>query len=68
MALVQCPDCGTDVSDAAPACPKCGRPARNILGQEKAITVKPQTSCVTIGCLGVFILVIAVIIAHQLTG
>lgn len=26
MALINCPDCGTEVSDAAPACPKCGRP------------------------------------------
>jgi hypothetical protein len=26
MALVTCPDCKTEVSDAAPACPKCGRP------------------------------------------
>lgn len=26
MALIKCPDCGTEVSDAAPACPKCGRP------------------------------------------
>jgi hypothetical protein len=27
MALIKCLDCGTDVSDAAPVCPKCGRPA-----------------------------------------
>jgi len=26
MALVQCADCSASVSDAAPACPKCGRP------------------------------------------
>jgi membrane protein YdbS with pleckstrin-like domain/endogenous inhibitor of DNA gyrase (YacG/DUF329 family) len=26
MALVQCPDCGRDVSTAASACPHCGRP------------------------------------------
>ena len=26
MALIKCPDCGTDVSDAAPACLRCGRP------------------------------------------
>lgn len=26
MALIQCPDCGSEVSDAAPTCPKCGRP------------------------------------------
>ena len=26
MALITCPDCQCDVSDLAPACPKCGRP------------------------------------------
>jgi hypothetical protein len=26
MALLVCPDCGHDVSDAAPSCPGCGRP------------------------------------------
>lgn len=26
MALINCPDCGTEVSDAAAACPKCARP------------------------------------------
>ncbi len=27
MVLVICADCGKDVSDQAPACPGCGRPA-----------------------------------------
>lgn len=26
MALIECPDCHQKISDAAPACPKCGRP------------------------------------------
>jgi hypothetical protein len=26
MPLITCPDCSAEVSDAAPACPKCGRP------------------------------------------
>lgn len=26
MALMKCPDCGKEVSDAAPTCPGCGRP------------------------------------------
>lgn len=26
MALITCPDCGFEHSDAAPACPNCGRP------------------------------------------
>ena len=34
MALVTCPDCKSEISDAAPACPKCGRPA----------TVQPATA------------------------
>jgi hypothetical protein len=27
MPLVTCPDCGSQISDAAPSCPKCGRPS-----------------------------------------
>ena len=26
MALINCNDCGAEVSDSAPACPKCGAP------------------------------------------
>ena len=26
MGLINCPDCGIEHSDSAPACPKCGRP------------------------------------------
>lgn len=31
MPLIPCPDCGTEVSDQAKACPKCGRPVRKPL-------------------------------------
>lgn len=40
MALIKCPDCGTDVSDAAPACPKCGRP----IAREPAQAVEASDS------------------------
>lgn len=36
MALINCPDCGTEVSDAAPACPKCGRPIASPVPQTYA--------------------------------
>lgn len=26
MGLITCPDCNSEISDAAVACPKCGRP------------------------------------------
>ena len=37
MALFQCPECGKDVSDKAPVCPKCGYP----LQQEMNETTPP---------------------------
>jgi hypothetical protein len=29
MALIECSDCGKDISDKATACPNCGRPMRD---------------------------------------
>lgn len=29
MALINCPECGAEVSDRAPSCPKCGAPIAN---------------------------------------
>lgn len=40
MGLVKCPDCGHEVSDLAPACPKCARPMRDA---DKPVTIE-QTS------------------------
>src|SRR5712691_1065710 len=55
MALIRCPDCRNEISDAAPNCPQCGRP-RNIT------TAKPQkarsSTNVGIGCLLIIILFI----------
>lgn len=39
MALTTCPDCEQRVSDAAPACPSCGRPH-----EEKLITARAATT------------------------
>jgi hypothetical protein len=37
MALIKCPDCGSDVSTEAPACPKCGRPIAPVKKSSKGI-------------------------------
>jgi hypothetical protein len=29
MALIKCPECGSDISDQTPSCPKCGYPIMN---------------------------------------
>jgi hypothetical protein len=36
MALITCPECGAQVSDAANACPKCGFPIANIAAAQVA--------------------------------
>lgn len=38
MALVQCPECANQISDKAPACPKCGFP---FAAPQKAVTPLP---------------------------
>lgn len=54
MALTTCGDCKAEISDAAPACPKCGRPMATATAATKA--GKGGTSFPTalgIGMLGV---------------
>jgi len=33
MSLINCPDCGRQVSDSAPNCPQCGRPMSMFSGK-----------------------------------
>lgn len=62
MALVPCPDCGREVSDAAPACPQCGRPMVSTHVPEAPVVVKPtiwqDRNMGALGC-GALILLIA---------
>lgn len=44
MALISCPDCAGQVSDAAPACIHCGRPARKVMSLTSKATRASQPS------------------------
>ena len=35
MALVNCPECGNEISDKAQSCPKCGYPIACIIKKER---------------------------------
>ena len=60
MALIKCPDCGTEVSEAAQACIKCGRPMRSAPVAQTAPAAAPakKTGCGTkaLGCLVILII------------
>ena len=56
MALVTCPDCAAQVSDAAPACPKCGRPngfgpAAVVQKVELGFWQSPNVGCAVVGVI-----------------
>jgi hypothetical protein len=50
MALINCPECGTQVSDKAISCPKCGHPMNEPANGGK------YPSSVTIGWMGIAII------------
>ncbi|HYH78658.1 MAG TPA: zinc ribbon domain-containing protein, partial [Longimicrobium sp.] len=56
MPLITCPDCGREVSDAAPACPHCGRPFQPTPSTPPAAP-KPIAGIVVACVLGVLTLV-----------
>ena len=68
MALVACPDCGTQVSDQAPACPKCARPLR---AQQPAPSApkKGMSGCaisaIVVGVLFILVFIIGVVVLRS---
>ncbi|MBO6092564.1 MAG: zinc ribbon domain-containing protein, partial [Oscillospiraceae bacterium] len=44
MALIKCPECGTEVSDKAIACPKCAYPIQQGIVDVSGRTVKVDSS------------------------
>lgn len=57
MALIKCPDCGTEISDQASACPKCARPMTTVQGQAVKQRSTPTTTGAVLGFIVGFALV-----------
>ena len=39
MAMIACPDCNKEMSDAAPACPNCGKPNIKVAQADRSVTI-----------------------------
>ncbi len=62
MALINCPECGSQVSDSAGACPNCGHPMRgNKPSKSKASKLKTGAIVNVVGGLG-YIFMVAVLL------
>ncbi|MFW5669556.1 MAG: zinc ribbon domain-containing protein, partial [Acetivibrio ethanolgignens] len=67
MALINCPECGKEISDKAVSCPNCGVPIAKPIKKEKTNREKKRISnkskkvivvgillCIVIGIVGYF--------------
>jgi len=54
--LTTCPDCKSEISDAAPACPKCGRPLASVAAAKKASNGRlvGGLALIALGAIGYF--------------
>jgi len=73
MALIKCPECGTEVSDKAEKCPKCAypiKPANNIPpvnnDSKPEVIVKPKEGCflqtLNFGCAVIVIIIVIIVL------
>lgn len=59
MALINCPECGTQVSNKADKCPQCAYPLKS------EVTVKSEgcfLQTMNLGCMIVFAIIVVIIV------
>ncbi|MDR1042038.1 MAG: zinc-ribbon domain-containing protein [Deltaproteobacteria bacterium] len=66
MPLINCPDCGTQVSDSAPACPKCGRDLVPYLPKHKQQPDKKNGGCARTAIIVYTYCVIMIIVLYAI--
>jgi ribosomal protein L40E len=73
MALINCPECETEVSDKAEKCPKCHYPINQQLEVSKSesptvVNVKAKEGCflqtLNIGCLIIFFIIGVIVLVY----
>ena len=66
MALISCKECGNQVSDQAPTCPKCGTPIA--AAQQNITIVQAPPPKKGLGCGGIIGIIIVIIIIAAAVG
>lgn len=64
MAMTTCPDCGKEISTAAPTCPSCGRQ----MAAQVVAPPKQKTGCCAAGCLVMILFFVAVGLSSYCAG
>lgn len=62
MALIECPECGKDISDRAIACPNCGNPMGQPISEQKIKVKGQREGCflqtLNVGCMIFFVILL----------
>lgn len=62
MALINCPECGKEISEFSLSCPNCGCPNKNKLSNKNKVPIKFSNKRYLIVCLIFFLLLITIFI------
>lgn len=66
MALVSCPECGKEISDAAHTCPHCGHPFQESQPHDASpVPRKSKRPIITAACVLVFVAVVGIFVGVQ---
>lgn len=70
MALIECPECGKQISENADSCPNCGNPMKIRSRQEhkpQRVEVRAKEGCflqtLNAGCMIIFIIIALLVLA-----
>ncbi len=67
MAIINCPECKSEISNQAPNCPKCGFPISMGFNKPQQIVIKKNEGCflqtMNIGCLIILVFIAMFVIS-----
>lgn len=61
MSLIMCPECGSEVSDKATSCPKCGYPINKVETEEERESVRARRKSKSFFVFGGILFVVSMI-------
>lgn len=68
MAIINCPECGKEISDKAPACPNCGHPLKKADPVKSGPAQSAKKSKKKGSCIGGLIVIIAIVVIVAAIG
>ena len=66
MAMINCSECGKEISDQARTCPNCGHPSDREAKMQKVLDTNQQSSRVGCVIVAIIMMIVGILIATSL--